>query len=261
MADGFLPHRTELTFMKLAIVVPTYNEVANVEALLRGVRDASMTAEDLHTEVLIVDDGSPDGTAELARRVGDELSTDDFTVSVLDKPTKEGFGAACIYGYTHLLDRDDAPDAILQMDADLSHNPKYIPGFVHAAREGADFVNASRYIPGGGTPDWSWNRRFLSRGGNGYSRLVLGRRVSDYTGGFALYRADLLRRIRVGSIATNGYGFQLVLKHRASQSATKIAEIPIVFMDREHGSSKMPSNTLWKNFWLVLSMRVLGKNL
>ena len=247
--------------MKLAIVVPTYNEVANVETLLHGIADAARTMEDVDVEVLIVDDGSPDGTAESARRVEVGPTTGHFAVTVLDKPTKEGFGAACIYGYVHILEQDNAPDAVVQMDADLSHNPRYIPGLVHSYRAGADFVNASRYLPGGGTPDWSWNRKFLSRGGNSYSRLVLGRRVSDYTGGFALYSADLLRRIRVGSIASTGYGFQLVLKHRASRAAAKIAEIPIVFMDREHGSSKMPRNTLWKNFWLVLSMRVMRKDL
>lgn len=247
--------------MKLAVVVPTYNEVANVETLLQGILDAGNTMQDVELEVLLVDDASPDGTAEFARSVGHDLATDSFTVTVLDKPTKEGFGAACIYGYVHLLTQADAPDAIVQMDADLSHNPKYIPGLVHSFRAGADFVNASRYLPGGGTPDWSWNRKFLSHGGNSYSRLILGRRVSDYTGGFALYSAGLLRRIRVGSITSTGYGFQLVLKRRASREATRIAEIPIVFMDREHGSSKMPRNTLWKNFWLVLSMRVLRRNL
>ena len=247
--------------MKLAIVVPTYNEVANVESLLHGISDAARTMQGVELEVLVVDDGSPDGTAEFARRIGHDLATESFTVTVLDKPVKEGFGAACIYGYVHLLNQKDAPEAVVQMDADLSHNPKYIPGLVHSFRAGADFVNASRYLPGGGTPDWSWNRKFLSHGGNSYSRLVMGRRVSDYTGGFALYSADLLRRIRVGSIEATGYGFQLVLKHRASREAAQIAEIPIVFMDREHGSSKMPKNTLWNNFWLVLSMRVLRRNL
>jgi dolichol-phosphate mannosyltransferase len=206
-------------------------------------------------EILVVDDSSPDGTADLARTVAKRLAGPSFRVTVLDKPTKEGFGAACIYGYVHVLSEETPVDGVIQMDADMSHNPRYIPGLLHAARAGADFVNASRYLPGGGTPDWGWDRRFLSRGGNGYSRLVLGRQVSDYTGGFAYYSADLLRRISVETIDAKGYGFQLVLKHRAAGKARRIEEIPIVFMDREHGTSKLPRNTLWKNFWLVLSMR------
>jgi dolichol-phosphate mannosyltransferase len=246
--------------MNISVVVPTYNEVANIETLLTAIQGVAADLDGVGVEVLIVDDSSPDGTAELARSVARRIESAAFRVTVLDKPTKEGFGAACIYGYVHILSGENPPDGVIQMDADMSHNPRYIPGFVHAARSGADFVNASRYLPGGGTPDWGWNRRFLSRGGNAYSRLILGRRVSDYTGGFAYYSAALLRRISVQTIDAKGYGFQLVLKSRAAAAAERIEEIPIVFMDREHGSSKLPRNTLWKNFWLVLSMRVLRRH-
>jgi dolichol-phosphate mannosyltransferase len=242
--------------MHAAIIIPTYNEVANIPTLLTGIRESAQHVSELTIEVVIVDDQSPDGTSDQARQLAKELENDRFTVTVLDKPVKEGFGAACVYGYTNVLDRAERPDYLIQMDADLSHSPRYIPGLVHAAQRGAEFVNASRYLPGGGTPDWTWDRRFLSRGGNFYSRAMLGRRVTDYTGGFALYTADLLERIDVRHIDSNGYGFQLVLKKRASDAARTFAEIPIVFMDREHGSSKLPKNTLLVNFLLVLKMRL-----
>jgi dolichol-phosphate mannosyltransferase len=241
--------------MHAAIIIPTFNEVANIPTLLTGIKESARHVEDLSVEVVIIDDQSPDGTSEQARQLAKELADDRFTVTVLDKPVKEGFGAACVYGYSYVLDRAELPDYLIQMDADLSHSPKYIPGLVHAAQRGAEFVNASRYLPGGGTPDWSWDRRFLSRGGNLYSRAMLGGQITDFTGGFALYTADLLERIDVRNIHSNGYGFQLVLKKRASDAARTFAEIPIVFMDREHGSSKLPKNTLLVNFWLVLKMR------
>jgi dolichol-phosphate mannosyltransferase len=242
--------------MRAAIIIPTYNEIANLEPLFQGIKASAERVDGLTTEVVIVDDQSPDGTAEEARSLARSLTDDRFSVTVLDKPKKEGFGAACIFGYSHVLGQPARPDVVIQMDADLSHNPRYIPGLVRAAESGADFVNASRYLPGGGTPDWSWRRRFLSQGGNTYSRMMLGRRVTDYTGGFALYTPDLLERIRVREITSTGYGFQLVLKRRASDAAHRIAEIPIVFLDREHGTSKLPKNTLWKNFWLVIQMRL-----
>lgn len=241
--------------MKLAVLVPTFNEIANVGELTAKVKAAAAKIPGVHTELLFVDDQSPDGTAAEVERLGRELGTESFAVTVLVKPDREGFGAACIYGYTTLLERAEPPDWVVQMDADLSHNPLYLPSFAASASQGVDFVNASRYLRGGGTPDWTFGRKLLSRGGNIFARTVLGRRVSDYTGGYALYSAGLLRRIDVASIEAKGYGFQLVLKFRASRAAKRIVEIPIVFLDRENGVSKMPPSTLFKSLLVTLNLR------
>ena len=244
----------------LTIVIPTYNEVANVEALLTGLAHAAASNADIAFSATIVDDSSPDGTADLARSLAPTFESDNFHVDVLVREEKQGLGAAYIWAFTHILSGPDRPDYILQMDADLSHDPKYVSGFAHQIRQGADFVVASRYIPGGGTPDWAWNRKLLSRGGNLYSRALLGSRITDYTGGFNMFRSDLLEKLNVQTVSSTGYGFIIVLKYRALRAAKKIAQIPIVFLDREHGSSKIPSNTLINNLILVLEMRFAGKH-
>jgi dolichol-phosphate mannosyltransferase len=241
--------------LRLAIVVPTYNEVSNVQHLIDGIAEATALAADVVTTVVLIDDSSPDGTADFVDSLAPAWKTDTFSVRVIRKPTKAGLGAAYIYGFLQLLEEDF--DYYLQMDADLSHNPKYITGFIHQAKEGTDFVVASRYIPGGGTPDWTWDRRFLSRGGNFYARTILSRRVSDYTGGFNMYSRGLLERIKVDTITATGYGFLLVLKYRALLEATSFAELPIVFLDRTHGTSKIPRSTLLANFILVPKIKAL----
>ena len=235
--------------LRLAVVVPTYNEVTNIQNLIDSIADVAKLNLDTELTVVVIDDSSPDGTAELVEGLVADWKTDNFSVRVISKPTKNGLGAAYIYGFSQL--EGQGFDYFLQMDADFSHDPRYIAGFIHQAKAGVDFVVASRYIPGGGTPDWTWNRRFLSRGGNTYARLILSRRVSDYTGGFNMYSAALLERMQVSTISATGYGFLLVLKYRALLNCTSIAELPIVFLDRTHGSSKMPKNTLIKNFLLV----------
>lgn len=241
--------------VRLAIAVPTYNEVNNVEKLIMGIAEAVTHSDDIAVSLTIIDDSSPDGTAAFVRSIAPRLISDSFHISVLDKPTKNGLGAAYIFGFRAILE-DPSIDYVLQMDADLSHDPAYIAGFIHQAKEGVDFVVASRYIPGGGTPDWTWDRRFLSRGGNFYARTLLSRRISDYTGGFNMYSAALLRRIEPWTISANGYGFLLVLKYRALLACTSLVELPIVFLDRAHGTSKIPRNTLIKNFLLVPIIRM-----
>lgn len=242
--------------VRLAIVVPTYNEVNNVQTLVAAISRTLTFTPDVDATLVIIDDSSPDGTAALVERIAPEYETDTFRVRLIVKPSKEGLGAAYLYGFARL--QDDGFDYFLQMDADMSHDPKYLPGFVHQASIGTEFVVASRYIPGGGTPDWAWHRRFLSTGGNLYSRIVLGGKITDWTGAFAMYSADLLRRIDPQTITATGYGFQLVLKHRAYKACTSFAELPIVFLDRTQGSSKLPRNTLLKNFLLVLQIRLKG---
>jgi dolichol-phosphate mannosyltransferase len=241
--------------LSLAIVTPTYNEADNIGELLRRISSVAASESGTRIRSVIVDDSSPDGTAEKARALGAALGTSTFSVEVLERTAKEGLGAAYIWAFEHILAGEDAPDYVLQMDADLSHDPKYISDFLREVRDGADFVVASRYIPGGGTPDWTLDRKILSRGGNIYTRLLLGRRLTDWTGGFNLFSADLLRRISVESVDATGYGFQIALKHRTLAAARRLREIPIVFLDRTEGTSKIPGNTLLRNLLLVLRIR------
>ncbi|NQX27045.1 polyprenol monophosphomannose synthase [Microbacteriaceae bacterium VKM Ac-2854] len=243
----------------LAIVIPTYDEAANIEPLLRRIEQATASMTGVRVGVVVVDDSSPDGTAESARAVAVELERVDFTVRVWVRKEKNGLGAAYIWAISRLLAEEDAPDLILQMDADFSHDPKYIPALVAETQAGADFVVASRYIPGGGTPDWSLDRKILSRGGNLYTRLILGRKLTDYTGGFNLFTADLLHRVHFETVTSSGYGFQIELKYRALRAARRIREVPIVFLDRAEGESKIPGDTLWRNLLLVLEIR-FGKH-
>lgn len=244
----------------LTIVVPTYNEVANIETLLTGIRRTAGSNPDISFTVAVIDDSSPDGTADLASTLAPQLETDNFRVRVLVRTEKNGLGAAYIWAFTTLLAEKDHSEYFLQMDADLSHDPKYINGFARQLREGADFVVASRYIPGGGTPDWSWDRKLLSRGGNLYTRILLGSKIADYTGGFNMYSAELLRSITPETIKSTGYGFIMVIKYRALRKAKLVRQIPIVFLDRTNGTSKIPRNTLVKNLILVAQMGLLGKH-
>jgi dolichol-phosphate mannosyltransferase len=239
----------------LTIVIPTYEEARNLGELLP--RLAAMAAEnaDFDVTAMIVDDSSPDGTADLARSLAPSVETATFHVRVETRAEKAGLGAAYIWAFERLLGADEPPTHILQMDADLSHDPAYVTEMLRRVREGADLVVASRYIRGGATPDWDLKRRFLSVGGNLYTRLFLGSRITDYTGGFNLYEAGLLRRVRPSTIATTGYGFQIEMKQRALQHARKPTEVAIVFMDRTEGESKIPSDTLVTNLLLVLRLR------
>lgn len=239
--------------VRLVVVVPTYNEVGNVQTLVAGIAAVAAKETDVDITVVIADDSSPDGTAALVEQFAPKMEAANMHVRWIVKPVKEGLGAAYVNAFGQLA--DDGYDYFLQMDADLSHDPAYIQRFIVEIRKGTELVVASRYIDGGGTPDWSWDRRFLSHGGNIYSRAMLSRRITDWTGGFNLYSAALLAEITPQTITTTGYGFMLVLKYRALRAAKSIAEIPIVFLDRTKGSSKMPTNTLLQNFVLVLRLR------
>ncbi|KZX22016.1 polyprenol monophosphomannose synthase [Rathayibacter tanaceti] len=245
--------------LSLTIVTPTYNEADNVGELLRRLAAAAAAEPDVLVRSVIVDDSSPDGTAERARALGAQLSTGTFSVEVLSRAAKEGLGAAYLWAFEQVLGREDPPTHILQMDADLSHDPAYLSDFLREVRAGADLVVASRYIPGGGTPDWTLDRKILSRGGNLYSRALLGSRLTDWTGGFNLFSRELLERIHFETVDATGYGFQIALKHRASVAARQVREIPIVFLDRTEGTSKIPGNTMLRSLVLVLRIR-LGRD-
>jgi dolichol-phosphate mannosyltransferase len=239
----------------LTIVIPTYEEARNMGDLLPRLASVAAANTDFDITAFIVDDSSPDGTAAVARTIAPDVEAETFHVRVATRAEKNGLGAAYIWAFDRLLTSADSPDYILQMDADLSHDPSYITAMLNEIRGGADLVVASRYIPGGSTPDWNLKRRFLSVGGNLYARLFLGSRITDYTGGFNLYGAELLRRITPATITTTGYGFQINMKFRALRHAEKVAEVPIVFLDRTEGESKIPSDTLLTSLLLVVQLR------
>jgi dolichol-phosphate mannosyltransferase len=239
--------------VKLAIAVPTYNEAKNIQKLLPALKKNLANYPKLKTTVYIVDDNSPDGTADIADAWAAKNNVAEFKATTLRRAKKEGLGKAYVYAFNKILKKDY--DYILQMDADLSHNPTYIPAFLDEAVKEADFVVGSRYIKGGATPDWSWNRRLLSRSGNMYTRLMLGSRITDYTGGFNLYSANLLNSVDLDSLLAGGYGFLIELKYRALSKCQAVAQVPIVFMDRTHGESKLPKDIIIKNLLLVAKIK------
>lgn len=234
--------------MKLAIAIPTYNEAANIGTLLESIHDQLRDISRLQTTVFIIDDNSPDGTADIVHNAAKTYKAKNFEIAVITRKVKDGLGRAYIFGFNKIL--QTKPDYIVQMDGDLSHNPIYLPQFVKAAKQ-HDLVVGSRYIAGGATPDWSLFRKSLSRSGNLYARLLLGNKIADYTGGFNMFSADLLRQIKPSSIESTGYGFLIDLKFRALRHAQSVHQIPIVFHDRYHGKSKLPKSTIIKNLFLV----------
>lgn len=237
--------------MKLGIAVPTYNEADNIGKLAAGI-EAAVNAANVAATLLIIDDNSPDGTGKVADDLAAKAKSSNFNIVVMHRTAKEGLGKAYVAGFQKILTLDCTH--ILQMDADLSHDPKYITEMIEAAQT-SDLVVGSRYILGGATPDWTWSRRVQSKFGNLYARLFLGSKLHDYTGGFNLYTTELLRNVDINSLQAGGYGFLIELKFRAVRHAHKITEVPIVFLDRTHGQSKIPHNTIYKNLILVPLLR------
>ena len=223
------------------VVLPTYQEAENVETVLRRIRAA---LPDAH--VLVVDDGSPDGTADLAEKLAEELGG----VDVLRRPGKEGLGSAYRAGFRWGLDRDF--DVLVEMDADLSHAPEDLPALLAViAGGGADLVLGSRYVPGGATPEWPRIRRFLSVWANRYAAAALGLAVNDATAGFRAYTAAVLRRIDLEHSRAEGYGFQVEMVYRVVRLGGRIVEVPITFTDRLEGRSKMSGRIVVEALALV----------
>lgn len=211
------------------IVLPTYQEAANIVTVLQRIRSVLPDAD-----VLVVDDGSPDGTADLAEATGRERGR----ITVMRRAEKSGLGSAYRAGFAHGL--ADGADVLVEMDADLSHDPAALPALVGPAQAGeADLVIGSRYVPGGSIPDWPFHRRALSQWGNRYAAAMLGLQVADATAGFRAYRADTLRAIDLHTVSTDGYGFQIDMTYRVRRTGGRIVEIPIEFHDRVRGTSKM----------------------
>jgi len=226
------------------LVLPTYNEVENVEPLVEAARAKLPPV----AQVLIVDDSSPDGTGALA----DRLAAQHENVHVLHRPRKEGLGPAYIAGFREALGR--GAGLVLEMDSDFSHDPAYLPRLLDAAKN-ADLVLGSRYIDGGGVSDWGPLRRAVSRGGSAYARLVLGVEVRDLTGGFKCFRREVLEAIDLDRIATRGYAFQVEMTYRALRRGFRVVEVPIVFRERRVGSSKMDTSIVAEAVWRLPLLR------
>lgn len=226
--------------MRILVVIPTYEEALNISEVLTRVRAAVP-----QVDVLVVDDNSPDGTAEFARAAGTELGQ----VDVLVRPKKDGLGNAYRHGFREGIDR--GYEVLVQMDADLSHDPAALPSLLAALDDGAEAAIGSRYIPGGSVPHWPWYRRALSKYGNRYACIVLGMSVHDATSGFRAYRVDALKAIDVFGTRAQGYGFQIETAYRVSRSHRRLAEVPITFTDRVRGVSKMSLHVMSEELLLV----------
>jgi dolichol-phosphate mannosyltransferase len=228
--------------MKATVCLPTYNERENLERVVRRLGEHDVS-------VLVVDDDSPDGTGRIADRLAEEL---DY-VSVLHRERKEGLGPAYLAGFRRAL--ADGADVILEMDCDFSHKPEDVPRLI-AATENADFALGSRYVRGGGTENWGLVRRLISRGGSLYAQVVLGLRVRDLTGGFKAYRRAVLEALPLDEIDSKGYAFQIETTYRAVRKGFSVREVPIVFVDRVEGGSKMSRSIVAEAIWKVPALRL-----
>ena len=226
---------------RAVVVIPTYNEVGNIESLIRSIMDVMPDAG-----ILVVDDASPDGTADVVRGLAREFGD---RVEVLSRPAKSGLGTAYRAGFSEVLSRHET--IVVQMDADLSHDPTYLPALVASVELGADAALGSRYVPGGRIENWPRLRRFLSRWGNRYAAGMLGLAVNDATSGYRAYSPSLLRRIDFATVRAEGYGFQIEMTHRAVRADARIVEVPIRFVDRVIGESKLSHHIINEAFFLV----------
>jgi dolichol-phosphate mannosyltransferase len=227
---------------RAVVCLPTYNERENIESMLRALGDKGV-------RVLVIDDNSPDGTGELADHLAAELGY----VDVLHRERKEGLGPAYLAGFRRAL--ADGAELVVEMDCDFSHDPADVPRLV-AAADDADVVLGSRYVPGGGVRNWGALRRFVSAGGSLYARVLLGIGVRDLTGGFKCYRRRVLETIDLDSIDSKGYAFQIETTYRALRRGFRVVEIPITFVDREAGGSKMSKAIVAEAVWKVPGLRV-----
>jgi dolichol-phosphate mannosyltransferase len=226
------------------VILPTYNEAENLERIVGAVLEQLPESR----RILIVDDNSPDGTGEIADRLADA----DDSIAVLHRERKEGLGPAYLAGFRVAL--DGGAQRIIEMDADFSHDPAYLPELIDAT-ERADLVIGSRYVPGGGITDWGPVRRFISRGGSAYARAALGLPIKDLTGGFKCFRRIVLETIDLDTIEARGYAFQVETTYRAIKAGFRVVEVPIVFKDRADGTSKMSKAIVAEAMWRVPAMR------
>ncbi|MEX0848078.1 MAG: polyprenol monophosphomannose synthase [Ilumatobacteraceae bacterium] len=229
--------------MRVTVVVPTYNEADNIETLVRAVRQVLPSAL-----ILVVDDGSPDGTADKADKLGTMLGQ----IEVIRRNSKDGLGAAYRAGLRAAI--DGGAEICVQMDADLSHDPASLPALVAIVEHGADLAIGSRYVPGGITLNWPRRRHFVSRWGNRYAAGVLGLAINDATAGFRAYRSEVLERMRFDSVEAEGYGFQIEMTYRIVRLGGKVVEFPITFRDRMEGESKFSGSIINEALLLVVRL-------
>ncbi len=226
--------------MRVLVVIPTFNEAENIDRVIGATLAALPEAG-----VLVVDDGSPDGTAERVEKLGQ----DHPGVHLLRRATKSGLGSAYRTGFAWGMER--GYDVMVEMDADLSHDPAALPELIAPVAQGHEVVIGSRYVPGGSIPKWKFHRHLLSKGGNVFASVVLGLRVADSTAGFRAYAATLLSRMELDTVRAEGYGFQIEMTYRARRAGASIVEVPIRFVDREVGESKMSSAIVVEALLLV----------
>lgn len=229
------------------VIIPTYNEAENIKPIVSRVRAAVPEAD-----ILVADDNSPDGTGKLA----DELAADDDQVHVLHRKGKEGLGAAYLAGFRWGMEHEYG--VLVEMDADGSHQPEELPRLLTALK-GADLVLGSRWVPGGRVVNWPKSREIISRGGSTYSRLMLGLRTRDVTGGYRAFRTGTLKGIGLDEVASQGYCFQVDLARRAVEAGFHVVEVPITFVDREVGDSKMSRDILVEALWRVTAWGVTSR--
>jgi dolichol-phosphate mannosyltransferase len=233
--------------MRAAVCIPTYNEIENLERMVTALADVLDTDRD---RVVVVDDGSPDGTGELA----DRLAAERPWLHVVHRDRKEGIGRAYLDAFRRLL--PEQPNYVLELDCDFSHDPRDVPRLIAACEDGADLALGSRYVTGGGTRNWSLVRRVISRGGCLYAQALLGVGVRDLTGGFKCFRRTVLESIDLDAVTTNGYAFQIELTYRALRRGFVVRELPITFVDREVGGSKMSRSIVVEAAWKVPALKL-----
>ncbi len=228
------------------IVVPTYNEGENLPRLIEQLEGLGPGLD-----ALVVDDNSPDGTGRLA----EELAVSRPWIHVMHRPGKQGLGTAYVEGFRYALDK--GYDVIGEMDADLSHNPVFLPTMLRALAN-ADLVLGSRYVPGGGVSNWGVMRKAISWGGSSYARIILGIGVRDLTGGFKLFRREVLEKLSLDTVRSNGYSFQIELTYRAVRRGYRVVEVPIIFEDRRVGKSKLSRQVVLEAMLMVPRLRLEG---
>jgi dolichol-phosphate mannosyltransferase len=242
---------------KLGIISPTYNEVANIPILVERVQ-LVVDENKIKTLLLIVDDGSPDGTGEAVNKAIADLESQYLTVELLQRGSKKGFSTAYIEGISQVRDQ---VEFVMSMDADLSHQQKYIPDFLNKAEsEGLDLVIGSRYTKGGGVENWGWHRILLSRWASIYCWLILWIPLTDFSGGFNLFRSSYIKDFNFGSIVAKGYFFLIEIKYKLIKSGAKFGEVPIVFVDRINGDSKMTLDKMIENAVGVIKLKFSNLN-